>query len=34
MKLEKLEMNEYEKMASELIEKKEKIDCNLEDCFF
>lgn len=27
-------MNEYEKMASELIEKKEKIDCNLEDCFF
>ena len=33
MKLKKLEMNEYEKMASELIEKKEKIDCNLEDCF-
>lgn len=29
----KLEMNEYEKMANELIEKKEKLDCNLEDFF-
>lgn len=29
----KLGMNEYEKMANELIEKKEKIDCNLEDFF-
>jgi hypothetical protein len=33
MKLEKLEMNECEKMANELIKKKEKIDCNLEDFF-
>ena len=33
MKLAKLEMNEYEKMANELIEKKEKLDCNLEDFF-
>lgn len=29
----KLEMNECEKMANELIKKKEKIDCNLEDFF-
>ena len=29
----KLEMNEYEKMANEPIEKKEKLDCNLEDFF-
>ena len=28
-----LEMNECEKMANELIEKKEKLDCNLEDFF-
>lgn len=33
MELAKLEMNECEKMANELIEKKEKIDCNLEDFF-
>ena len=29
----KLGMNEYEKMANELIEKKEKLDCNLENFF-
>lgn len=33
MELAKLEMNECEKMANELIKKKEKIDCNLEDFF-
>ena len=33
MKLAKLGMNEYEKMANELIEKKEKLDCNLENFF-
>ena len=33
MKLANLEMNEWEKMANELIEKKEKLDCNLEDFF-
>ena len=28
-----LEMNEYEKMANEIIEKKEEIDCNLKVFF-